>query len=106
MKIIHSMVTAGVLALLVGGGVALPVQDAEAYTRCRDVYTRGVHKRICTTTTRRSDYRDDRRWDNRRDRGDRRWEGRRYNDRRMVCRTYWRDGERHRTCRPARGARR
>ena len=89
MKLLKSLLIAAGLALLVGGGTMLPVQDADAYTRCRDVYRNGVHKRICTTTRRdhrnyrsgRSDYR----------RGYR-------NGYRTVCRTYWRHGERYRRC--------
>ncbi len=87
MKAVKSIVIAGVLALFVGGGVALPVQDAEAATQCRTVYRNGVYQRICTTRPGyRSDYR-----------GGYRSEYRpRY---RTVCRTYWRHGERYRSCR-------
>ncbi len=67
-----AIIKAGLLAFLVGGAVALPVQEADAYTRCRDVYTRGVHKRICTTH--------------------------RPYSRRVVCRNYWRHGVKYRSC--------
>ena len=97
MRFVKSLMTAGLMALLVGGGVALPAQDAEAYTRCRDVYTNGVHKRICTTRGYdRPRYRDD---DRPRYRGD-------YRPRhRTVCRTSWRGGERYRVCRSVRVSR-
>jgi hypothetical protein len=68
-----TMIKAGLLALFVGGVVALPVQDAEAYTRCRTVYNHGVAKRVCTTTP-----------------------ARHY---RTVCNTYWRHGVKYRSCR-------
>lgn len=98
MKLMKAITTAGLLALFVGGA-ALPVNEAEAVTRCRDVYTHGVHKRICTTRPayRDNDYRPDyRRYSHRG------YDHRGY-DRRVVCRTYWRDGARYRNCRPARG---
>ena len=101
MKLMKAMTTAGLLALFVGGA-ALPVNEAEAITRCRDVYTNGVHKQICTTRPayRPNDYRPrHHRYD---DRYNRRYDRRGY-DRRVVCRTYWRDGVRYRNCRPARG---
>ena len=40
---------AGLLAIFVGGVVALPIQEAEARTTCRTVYSHGVSKKICTT---------------------------------------------------------
>lgn len=98
MKLMKAITTAGLLALFVGGAV-LPVNEAEAMTRCRDVYTHGVHKRICTNRPayRNNDYRPD----------SRRYSHRGYDhrgyDHRVVCRTYWRDGVRYRNCRPARG---
>ncbi|MFZ1493875.1 MAG: hypothetical protein WAU60_10755 [Candidatus Competibacter denitrificans] len=108
MKLMKAITTAGLLALFVGGA-ALPVNEAEAVTRCRDVYTHGVHKRICTTRPayRDNDYRPDyRRYSHRgyghRGYGHRGYDHRGY-DRRVVCRTYWRDGARYRNCRPARG---
>ena len=99
MKLMKAITTAGLLALFVGGA-ALPVNEAEAITRCRDVYTNGVHKRVCTTRPayRPNDYRSDHR------RYDRRYDRRGYGHR-VVCRTYWRDGVRYRNCRPARGPR-
>lgn len=68
------LIQVGLLAFFVGGAVALPIQEAEAATRCRDVYSRSVHKRICTTTTR---------------------PAYRY---RTVCRNYWRHGVKYRSC--------
>jgi len=71
------IVKAGLLALVVGGvGLILPVQDAEAATRCRTVYSHGVTKRVCTT---RPAYR--------------------Y---RTVCNNYWRHGVKYRSCRKVR----
>lgn len=87
MKLVKSLLGAAAMALVISGGVMLPVQDADAYTRCRNVYTKGVHKRICTTT-RRVDRRSNYRRGSRVDRP-------RY---RTVCRTYWRHGERYRNC--------
>ena len=72
------LIQAGLLAFFVGGAVALPIQEAEAATRCRDVYTRGVHKRICTTTT---------------------YRPYRY---RTECRNYWRNGVKYRSCKRVR----
>jgi hypothetical protein len=43
------LLKAGLLAAFVGGMAIIPAQEADAMTRCRDVYTRGVHKQICTT---------------------------------------------------------
>lgn len=54
-------VKVGLLALLLGGAVALPVQEAEAATRCREVIRNGmVVKRTCTRAPDYyySDYRD------------------------------------------------
>lgn len=87
MKLVKSLLGTAAMALVVSGGVMLPVQDADAYTRCRNVYSNGVHKRICTTTrraNRRSSYQRNRRADRPRYR--------------TVCRTYWRHGERYRNC--------
>ncbi|MFO1423520.1 MAG: hypothetical protein U1F70_07675 [Candidatus Competibacteraceae bacterium] len=42
-----TMVKAGLLALLVGGPIALPVQEAGAATACR--YEAG--RKVCKTTT-------------------------------------------------------
>lgn len=71
---VKNIVKAGLLALVVGGvGLALPVQDAEAATRCRTVYSHGVTKRVCTTkpTVRV----------------------------RTTCNYYWRHGVKYRSCR-------
>lgn len=68
-----TMIKAGLLEFMVGGAVALPVQDAEAYTSCRTVYKHGVAKRVCTTG-----------------------HARHY---RTVCNTYWRHGVKYRSCR-------
>ena len=72
----RAMIKAGLLAFLVGGAVALPVQDAEAYTSCRTVHKHGVTKRICTT---KPTYR--------------------YQ---TGCNTYWRHGVKYRSCKKVR----
>lgn len=98
MKLMKAVTTAGLLALFVGGA-ALPVNEAEAITRCRDIYTHGVHKRICTT---RPTYRPSHYWPDYRHYGYRGYWHRGYGHR-VVCRAYWRDGVRQRHCRPVRG---
>ena len=68
---------AGLTALAVAGLFALPIQEAEAVTKCRETIVNGrVVKRVCTTTPR---YR--------------------Y---RTVCNTYWRYGVKYRSCRRVR----
>lgn len=97
------MVKVGLLALLLGGAVALPVQEAEAATRCREVIRNGVVvKRTCTRTP---DYY----YSGYRDRGYRHWEsdyhyrghrgrGYRHWGYRTVCKSYWRHGVNYRSC--------
>jgi len=71
------LIKAGLTALAVAGLFALPSQDAEAVTRCRETIVNGrVVKQVCTTTPR---YR--------------------Y---RTVCNTYWRHGVKYRDCRRVR----
>lgn len=96
------MVKVGLLALLLGGAVALPVQEAGAVTRCREVIRNGmVVKRMCT---REPDY-----YSGYRDRGYRHWEsdyhyrghrgrGYRHWGYRTVCESYWRHGVKYRSC--------
>lgn len=103
----QQIVKIGLLALLLGGAVALPAQEAGAVTRCREVIRNGVVvKRMCT---REPDgyYWGHRNW------GYRHWEsdnyyrgyrGRGYRDweYRTVCKSYWRHGVKHRSCRKVR----
>ena len=66
---------AGLTALAVMGLFALPIQEAEAVTKCRETIVNGrVVKRVCTTTPR---YR-------------------------TVCNTYWRHGVKYRSCKRVR----
>lgn len=73
------LLKAGLLAAFVGSMVIIPAQDADAVTRCRDVYTRGVHKRVCTTKPTYRKYR--------------------YQ---TVCSHYYRNGVRYESCRKVR----
>ncbi|HRD66328.1 MAG TPA: hypothetical protein PKY50_09255 [Candidatus Competibacter sp.] len=67
------IIKAGLLAFFVGSAIAMPAQDAEAYTRCRTVHKHGVYKKVCTTKP-----------------------AYRY---RTVCKNYWRHGVKYRSCR-------
>lgn len=71
-----TIIKAGLLAFFVGGAIAMPVQDAEAYTRCRTVYKHGVYKKVCTTKP-----------------------AYRYQ---TVCNNYWRHGVKYRSCKKVR----
>ena len=43
------MVKVGLLTVLLGGAIALPIQETEAATRCREVIRHGVVvERTCT----------------------------------------------------------
>ncbi len=93
-------VKVALLALLLGGVVALPVQEAEAVTRCREVIRNGVVvKRTCTRESG-YHYRSHRDWGYRdwgyRDQGYRHW------GYRTVCKSYWRHGVKYRSCRKVR----
>ncbi len=79
---------AGLLAFLLGGAIAIPVQEAEAATRC---YVRNGH-RVCndvTVSRNRCYIRNGRQICNR---------GYTHHSR-TVCKTYWRHGIRHTRCR-------
>lgn len=68
-------VKTALMALAVMGLFALPIQEADAATKCRETIVNGrVVKRVCTTTPR---YR-------------------------RVCNTYWRHGVKYTTCRKVR----
>ncbi len=66
------LIKAGLTALAISGLFILPVQEAEAATRCRETILNGrVVKRVCQTAPRS----------------------------RMICDTYWRRGIKYRECR-------
>ena len=96
------IVKVGLLALLLGGAVALPVQEAGATVRCREVIRHGVVvKRMCTRGP--DFYYQGHRDRGYRDRGYREWGYRNQGYRdwgyRTVCESYWRHGVKHRNCR-------
>lgn len=69
------LIKAGLTALAISGLFILPMPEAEAITKCREIIENGrVVRRFCTTD-------DDR------------------PRRKMVCDTYWRRGVEHRDCR-------
>lgn len=91
------MVKAGLLVLLIGSALALPLQEAAAATRCREVVRHGVVvKRTCVKVPNyhRGHRARDHRYDQIRDhryRGHRKYQ--------TVCKTYWRHGVKYRSCR-------
>ena len=83
---------AGLTALALTGLFALPIHEADAATRCREIVVRGqVVKRICTTTPGyREGYRHRGPYGYRDEPG--------YRRHRRVCEDYWRHGTRYRNC--------
>jgi hypothetical protein len=84
------IVKVGLLTVLLGSAIALPVQETEAATRCREVIRHGVV--VERTCTREPDY-------YHRGYRDRDYRHQGY---RTVCKTYWRHGVKHRDCRKVR----